>query len=128
MRWRVLSAGNRQRPWWPSSELEAAVNDLFNRPNVDIAADVNTVAPFFNATLVQSGPVQRKGYISQVTAGPKTGFGLMSSDDGIAFYNRQQLTSVTPVWDFQNRIESDPQGAGPPSFTSSVRPPMIGPS
>ena len=34
----------------------------------------------------------------------------MSSDDGIAFYNRQQLTSVTPVWDFQNRIESDPQG------------------
>ncbi len=41
----TLSSGNRQHPWWPSSELEAAVNDLFNRPNVDIAADVNTVAP-----------------------------------------------------------------------------------
>ena len=105
-----LSAGNRQHPWWPSAELEAAVNDLFNRPNVDISADVNTVAPFFDATLVQSGPVWRKGYLSQVTAGPKTGFGLMASDDGIAFYNKQQFTSVTPVWDFQNRIASDAQG------------------
>ncbi len=106
----TLSAGNRQHPWWPSSELEAAVNDLFNRPNLDIAADVNTVAPFLDATLVQSGPVTRKGYLSQVTAGPKTGFGLMASDDGIAFYNKQQFTSVTPVWDFQNRIAADAQG------------------
>ncbi len=105
-----LSTGNHKRPWWPSTELEAAVNDLFNRPNLDIAADVNTVGPLFNADLVQTGPVERKGYISQVTAGPKTGFGLMTSDDGIAFYNRQQFTSVTPVWDFQNRIASDAQG------------------
>ena len=36
----TLSAGNQKQPWWPSSELEAAVNDLFNRPNLDIAADV----------------------------------------------------------------------------------------
>ena len=34
--------------------------------------------PLFNADLVQTGPVLRKGYISQVTAGPKTGFGLMT--------------------------------------------------
>jgi hypothetical protein len=106
----TLSSGNRQHPWWPSAELEAAVNDLFNRPNVDISADVNTVAPFLDATLVQSGPVSRKGYLSQVTAGPKTGFGLMASDDGIAFYNKQQFTSVTPVWDFQNRIAADEKG------------------
>ena len=86
------------------------MNDLFNRPNLDISADVNTVGPLFNADLVQTGPVQRKGYISQVTAGPKTGFGLMPSDDGIAFYNKQQFTSVTPVWDFQNRMAADPQG------------------
>jgi hypothetical protein len=107
---RTLSAGNLKQPWGPSSELEAAVNDLFNRPNLDISADVNTVGPLFNADLVHTGPVLRKGYISQVTAGPKTGFGLMTSDDGIAFYNKQQFTSVTPVWDFQNRIAADPQG------------------
>jgi hypothetical protein len=106
----TLSAGNQKQPWWPSTELEAAVHDLFNRPNLDIAADVNIVGPLFNADLVQTGPVLRKGYISQVTAGPKTGFGLMTSDDGIAFYNKQQFTSVTPVWDFQNRITADPQG------------------
>ena len=39
---------------------------------------MNTVAPLFDANLVQTGPVLRKGYLSQVTAGPKTGFGLMS--------------------------------------------------
>ena len=86
------------------------MNDLFNRPNLDITVDLNTVSPFLNADLVQSGPVERKGYISQVTAGPKTGFGLMSSDDGIAFYNKQLFTSVTPVWDFNNRVASDAQG------------------
>jgi hypothetical protein len=106
----TLSAGNQKQPWPPATELEAAVNDLFNRPNLDISADVNTVEPLFNANLVQTGPVLRKGYISQVTAGPKTGFGLMPSDDGIAFYNKQQFTSVTPVWDFQNRMAADPQG------------------
>ena len=57
-----------------------------------------------------SGPVYRKGYWSQVTAGPKTGFGLLPSDDGIAFYNSQLLTSVTPITDFQNQIARDPQG------------------
>jgi hypothetical protein len=106
----LLSSGNRTQPWLPSAELEAAVADLFNRPNLDITADVNTISPFLNADLVQSGPVERKGYISQVTAGARTGFGLMSSDDGIAFYNKQLFTSVTPVWDFNNRVASDPQG------------------
>ena len=64
----------------------------------------------FNANLVESGPVYRKGYVSQVTAGPKTGFGLMPSDDGIAFFNSQLLTSITPITDFQNQIASDSQG------------------
>ncbi len=86
------------------------MNDLFNRPNVDIAADVATVAPVFDANLVQSGPVERKGYTSMVTAGPKTGFGLLPSDNGIAFYNSQSLVSVTPIHDFQQQIERDPQG------------------
>jgi len=105
-----LAQRNKDRPWWPSSELEAAVNDLFNRPNVDISADVNTVAPLFDRTLVETGPVLRKGYLSQVTAGPKTGFGLLPSNDGIAFYNSQLYTSVTPIWDFQNQVASNPQG------------------
>jgi hypothetical protein len=106
----LLRRGNQSRAWGPSWELQSAVGDLFNRRNLDISADVNTVAPVFNANLVESGPVTRKGYVSQVTAGPKTGFGLLSSDDGIAFFNSQLLTSVTPIWDFHNQIASDPQG------------------
>jgi len=107
---RNLQDRNRERPWWPSSELEAAVNDLYNQPNLDVAADFNTVSPLFNANLVNTGPVYRKGYWSQVTAGPKTGFGLLPSDDGIAFFNKQALVSVTPITDFQRQIASDPQG------------------
>jgi len=107
---RSLQTHNQDRPWQPAWELQTAVNDLFNQPNLDITADVNVVQPVFDQNLVTSGPVYRKGYWSQVTAGPKTGFGLLPSDDGIAFYNSQLLTSATPITDFQNQIASDPRG------------------
>ena len=107
---RALDQQNQGRFWQPSWELSAAVNDLFNQPNLDLTADVATVAPIFDANLVQSGPITRKGYVSWVTAGPKTGFGLLPSDDGIMFYNSQALSSVTPIWDFQNQIAQDRRG------------------
>ena len=44
-----VQKGNQSRPWGPSWELADAVDDLFNQPNIDVAADVNTVAPLFNA-------------------------------------------------------------------------------
>ncbi len=98
------------RTWQPSWELEAAMNDLFNRPNLNIAADAQSVDPIFDTNLVQTGPVTRKGYTSMVYAGPKTGFGLLPNDTGISFYNSQSMTSVTPIHDFQQQIEQDPQG------------------
>ena len=107
---RLLQTQNQGRSWQPSAELQTAINDLFNQPNLDITADLTVVQPVFDQNLVTSGPVYRKGYWSQVTAGPKTGFGLLPSDDGIAFYNSQMLTSATPITDFQNQIASDPQG------------------
>lgn len=105
-----LSERNASQPWQPAAELQDAINGLFNQPNLDITADVSIVQPIFDNNLVTSGPVYRKGYWSQVTAGPKTGFGLLPSDQGIAFYNSQALTSTTPITDFQNQIASDPQG------------------
>jgi hypothetical protein len=107
---RSLRARNNERQWQPSWNLQTAINDLFNQPNLDITADVNSVSPYLNQNLVTTGPVYRKGYWSQVTAGPKTGFGLLPSDDGIAFYNTQLYTSVTPITDFQNQMASDPRG------------------
>ena len=106
----ALQSRNATYAWTPSIELQAALNDLYNQPNLDVSADVNTLSPLFNVNLVTSGPVYRKGYWSQVTAGPKTGFGLMSSDDGIAFFNKQLLSSVTPIHDFQQQIAGDQQG------------------
>jgi hypothetical protein len=106
----ALQAKNRTSPWVPSAQLEAALSDLYNLPNLDISADVATLAPALSADVVQTGPIEHKGYISMVTAGPKTGFGLLPSDDGIAFYNKQMSASATPIWDFQNQMQRDPRG------------------
>ncbi len=106
----LLQDGNKTRPWTPSLELQSAINDLYNRPNLDVSADLATLTPLLSSDMVQSGPVERKGYISQVTAGPKTGFGLLYNDDGIAFFNRQLSFSDTPITDFQNQIAADEQG------------------
>lgn len=105
-----LQERNASQPWQPAAELQDALNGLFNQPNLDITADVSIVQPLFDANLITSGPVYRKGYWSQVTAGPKTGFGLLPSDQGISFYNSQALQSTTPITDFQQQIAADPQG------------------
>ncbi len=106
----ALRGRNALSPWNPSLELQAALNDLYNQPNLDVSVDVETLSPLFNVNLVTTGPVTRKGYTSQVTAGPKTGFGLLVSDDGIGFYNSQLMSSVTPIWDFQQQVASDRKG------------------
>ena len=96
---------------WPySSELQAAVDSLYNLPNLDVSIDAGTVAPFLGNDVVTSGPIYRNGYTSQVTAGPRTGFGLMSSDEGIAFYNKQLASTVTPITDFQQQLAQQKQG------------------
>ena len=91
-------------------EREAAVNDLVNQPNLHIRADLATVRPYFERNLITNGPVYRKQYVSQLTAGPKTAFGLLTSDDGIAFFNSQRYTNVTPIWDFHDNLAADEQG------------------
>jgi len=101
---------SRGRIWAPSWELEAAMNDLFNRPNLDIAADVATVQPVLDVNLVTTGKVIHEGYTSMVTAGPKTGFGLIPLDGGIRFYSSQSLFFVTLIHDFQQRLAQDPEG------------------
>jgi len=86
------------------------VDSLYNLPNLDVSVDAKTVAPFLGNDVVTSGQIFRNGYTSQVTAGPRTGFGLMSSDEGIAFYNSQIATTVTPITDFQQQLQQDKKG------------------
>jgi hypothetical protein len=106
----TLKRHNQSYPWALSAELEAAVNELFNQPTIHVRADLATVRPFFQRNIVETGPVRRKQYVSQITAGPKTGFGLLTSDHGVAFYNSQRFTSVTPVWDFHDQLAAQAEG------------------
>ena len=105
-----LETRNQSAPWSPALDLQAAIVELYDQPNIDVSVDLQTLSPTINTNLITSGPVFRKGYWSQVTAGQKTGFGLLSSDYGIAFYNSQMFTSVTPITDFQKQVEADPRG------------------
>ncbi len=106
----ALDSLRHTNPWSYSSELQAAADDLFNAPNLDIAADTNALYPVFANQVVVSGPVYRRGYVSQVTAGPYAGFALAPSNEGIAFTNSQYLTSVTPITDFNQQMARDPRG------------------
>ncbi len=106
----ALQSGNQARPWTPSLTLQAALSALFNRPNLDVTADAAALSPALNTNVVESGPIEFKGNLSYVTAGPKIAFGLLPSDEGIAFYNTQALTTVTPIRGFQQQLASDPKG------------------
>ena len=66
----ALNASNISHPWAPSQLLQGAITQLYDQPNLDISADVSSVAPFLANNLITTGPVYRKGYVSQVTAGP----------------------------------------------------------
>jgi hypothetical protein len=102
---------HNQSTYWPySAELQTAVDGLYNRPNLDVSADVASVAPFLSNNVVTTGPIVRDGYTSMVVAGPKTGFGLLPSDEGIAFFNSQLASTTTPITDFQQQLEQDKKG------------------
>jgi hypothetical protein len=105
-----LKKNNQAVAWAYSTELQEAVNSLYNLPNFDVSADVPSVSPFLSNNVVNSGPIARDGYVSEVTAGPKVGFGLLPSDEGIAFYNSQLATTVTPITDFQQQLQQDKKG------------------
>ncbi|WP_152051004.1 hypothetical protein [Tautonia marina] len=97
-------------PWAPASELAGALQAMLDKPNVQIVADPNILSPFLNQQIVFPEVIYFRGQTSYVQPGPRTGFGLMHSNDGIAFYNSQWSYSTTPVTDFQQQVASNPQG------------------
>lgn len=105
-----LRAGNQARPWSYSLELQKALDDLYDLPNVDAVVDLPTLTNFLSRDVVEAGPIWWKGQTTYVTPGRKTGFGLLHSDTGIAFYNSQLARNVTPISGFQEQLEADPQG------------------
>jgi hypothetical protein len=105
-----VELSQRSTPWGPTQSLQSALNDLFNQPNLHATADAASLQPRLAHVVVESGPVYRRGNISQVTAGEYRGFGLLPSDDGVAFYNKQLFSSITPVNNFNGEMAADPRG------------------
>lgn len=101
---------NSQRPWAPALTLQEAVRTAYSHNNLDITADANSLSPFLAQQVVQNEMIFRNGYWSTVYAGAYTGFGLMDSDNGIAFYNKQLASTATPITDFQQQVASDRRG------------------
>lgn len=106
----TLQKSNTERPWAPSSTLQSALAGLFDRPNVEASADVAALSRYMAHHPVQDGPVYRDGQVAMVTAGPYTGFGLMTLDGGIAFYNKQMFSTYTAIRGFHQQMAADPQG------------------
>ncbi|MFO0960681.1 MAG: hypothetical protein U0800_25135 [Isosphaeraceae bacterium] len=105
-----LRSGNQARPWSYSMELQKALDDLYDIPNVDATVDLPTLTGFLSRDVVEAGPIWWKGQTTYVTPGRRTGFGLLYSDTGIAFYNSQLARNVTPINGFQEQLAADPQG------------------
>ncbi len=105
-----LRNGAAQRPWGPALSMSSALDQLFDRPNLSATASADALAPFLNQDVVKPEVVFFKGQTSYVTPGVKTGFGLLPSNEGIAFYNSQYSHSVTPIQGFQQEVAQDPQG------------------
>jgi hypothetical protein len=105
-----LQKGNHAHPWGPAQSLESAVNRLYALDNIDIAADAATAGTWLSRPVVEEGPIYREGLVSHVTAGPRTGFGLLASDDGISFFNSQLMQSQTPITYFNQQMAADPKG------------------
>ncbi len=106
----LLSQLYQTAPWSPALGLYQSLAGLFDQPNVDVTADVNSVSPFLNQTVVEPDVIYRSGQVSYVTPGQKTGFGLLPSNQGIYFYNSQLAQAVTPIRGFHEQVAQDDRG------------------
>ena len=105
-----LRTNLRSRPWAPAFALEQTLDTVLDGPNLSLAADLNILQPFLAQQVVKPEVINFKGQTSYVQPGAYTGWGLMESNQGIAFYNGQWSYSTTPVQGFQQQVASQPQG------------------
>ncbi len=105
-----LKGGNKAHPWTYSMALQRALDDLYDLPNLDARIDLQTMNSLAGRSVVEAGPIWWKGQTTFVTPGRRTGFGLLTSDTAIVFYNSQLAKSITPIAGFNEQLEADPQG------------------
>jgi hypothetical protein len=99
-------------PLAQSSGLMAAVDDLYNVPNVELILGRDAVASTVlqRGGIVEAGPIFFRGQWSYVTPGPVTGIGFVPTPDGIQVAISQALTSITPIQGFEQQMQAaDPR-------------------
>ncbi len=107
----AIKKSNQARSWSKSVELQSALSDLYNPPNLEVLIDATAVrSAVLPKGIVEPGPIFFKGQWSYVTPGPITGVGFVPTEDGIAVSISQAMTSVTPIRGFQEQMAADPRG------------------
>lgn len=96
---------------WPDAgKIIEAIESRWESPNLLITVSAEGLKPLLDRSIVNNEAIQYKGRVSYVTPGDRQGYGLIPSDDSLAFYVRQAMTSVTPVTDFEQQVQSNQGG------------------
>lgn len=96
---------------WPDAEqIIATIKSRWESPNILITVSAEGLRPLLDREIVKKESILFKGRTSYVTPRERQGYGLIPSDDAIAFYISQAMTSVTPVTDFEDQVKSNNGG------------------
>lgn len=100
----------KQLSWPDAQEIINTIESRWESPNLMFTVSAEGLRPLLDRGFVNPESILYKGRVSNVTPGEKKGYGLIPSDDSIAFYIRQAMTSITPVTDFQQQVQSNQGG------------------
>ena len=99
-----------QLNWPDAQEIIKTIESRWESPNLLFTVSAEGLRPLLDRGIVNEESILYKGRISYVTPREKQGYGLIPSPDAIAFYISQAMTSVTPVTDFQEQVQSNQGG------------------
>ena len=97
-------------PWPDASAIIETIKSRWESPNLLLTVTAEGLRPLLDRGIVTPDPVFYKGRTSYVTPRERYGYGLIPSNDSIAFYIRQAMTSVTPVTDFEQQVQANRGG------------------
>jgi len=105
-----LSAKLKQTQWPDADQIIATIKSRWTSPNILFTVSAEGLRPLLDREIVKNESILFKGRTSYVTPRERQGYGLIPSDDSIAFYISQAMTSVTPVTDFEQQVQSNQGG------------------
>jgi hypothetical protein len=107
-----LRERNGQYQWAPALSLASAVEDLVDRPNLDVQISDSILADLIarRGGIVASERIYFREQWSTVTPGAMQGVGFIPNGNGISLRVSQAMKSVTPIQGFHERLAADARG------------------